>query len=189
MSDDTMDKVRSEQVQILKMGLMRYVARTPLYREVDISHSAQLVQEEVVDQWNNWLFELDFSPSFEGEETYKEFSMESSFTVLKITENWKRYHIEMTLQKSNVTASSLTALGFYFNQPGTYWIDGIQVEKGKLTDYEPSGPIEVGAVCKRLYPFYKKGENKMAKTQLEKALKLNTTFSGSEEAREVLSKL
>lgn len=89
MSDDTQDQVRSKQVQILKMGLMRYVARTPLYREVDISHTAQLVQDEVVDQWNNWLFELDFSPSFEGEETYKELSLESSFTVLKITENWK----------------------------------------------------------------------------------------------------
>jgi tetratricopeptide (TPR) repeat protein len=37
--------------------------------------------------------------------------------------------------------------------------------------------------------FHKKGDNKMAKAQLEKALKLNKTFSGSEEAREVLSKL
>ena len=74
---------------MMKMGLMRYVAHTPLYLEIDISHSDRLEEEEVTDRWNNWLFELHFSPFFEGEETYKELSLFSSVSVLKVTEDWK----------------------------------------------------------------------------------------------------
>ena len=89
MADDTDDQIRNGQVQMMKMGLMRYVAHTPLYREIDISHSDHLEEEEVTDRWNNWLFELHFSPFFEGEETYKELSLFSSVSVLKVTEDWK----------------------------------------------------------------------------------------------------
>ena len=56
MPDDTEDQVRSGQLQMLKLGLMRYVARTPLYQEIDISHHGHLMDEEVKDRWNNWVF-------------------------------------------------------------------------------------------------------------------------------------
>lgn len=89
MPDDTDEQIRSQQLQLLEMGLMRYVARTPLYREINISHSERLESEEVTDRWNNWVFEIEFSPFLEGEETYKEISLRNSFNVLKITEDWK----------------------------------------------------------------------------------------------------
>ena len=89
MPDDTEDQVRSGQLQMLKLGLMRYVARTPLYQEIDISHHGHLMDEEVKDRWNNWVFELRFSPWFEGEETYKEISFFNSLSVVKITKDWK----------------------------------------------------------------------------------------------------
>ncbi len=89
MPDDTQDRIRSEQLKLLKMGLMRYVAHTPLYREIDISHSEMLEDQEVTDRWNNWVFELNFSPWFEGEETYKEIYLENSVRVMKVTEAWK----------------------------------------------------------------------------------------------------
>lgn len=89
MPDDTEDRIRSGQLQMLKMGLMRYVARTPLNSEISISHSGRLKEQEVTDRWNNWLFELRVSPSFEGQETLKELSFFNSLTVLKVTEKWK----------------------------------------------------------------------------------------------------
>jgi hypothetical protein len=89
MPDDTEDQIRSRQLQILKIGLMRYVAHTPLINEIGISHSNRLQAEEVTDRWNNWVFELRFSPHFEGEETYKETSLNNSLSVMKITEDWK----------------------------------------------------------------------------------------------------
>lgn len=53
MPDDTEDQVREGQLQMLKLGLLRYVARTPLYHEIDISHSGNLEDEDVSDRWNN----------------------------------------------------------------------------------------------------------------------------------------
>jgi hypothetical protein len=89
MPDDTYDHVRARQVHMLKMGLMRYVARTPMSNEIDIWHDESLAEEEVIDRWNNWVFELDFSPDFEGEETYREISFDNSLEAIKITEDWK----------------------------------------------------------------------------------------------------
>lgn len=87
--DDTDDLIRRRQLKTLKMGLMRYVAHTPLAREISISHSEELGEEEVTDRWNNWLFELRFSPFMEGEETYKELSLFNSLRVTRVTEDWK----------------------------------------------------------------------------------------------------
>jgi len=72
--DDTEDHIREGRTQIIKMGLMRYVATTPLYEEVMIGHRGETADEEVVDRWNYWVFELETSPWLELEETLKEIS-------------------------------------------------------------------------------------------------------------------
>lgn len=89
MPDDTYDHIRSRQVDMLKMGLMRYVARTPMSTEIEISHDESLAEEEVIDRWNNWVFELSFSPNLDGEETYRDVSFYNSAEAIKITEDWK----------------------------------------------------------------------------------------------------
>ncbi len=87
--DDTRDYRRIWRTQMLKMGLMPYVARTPLYDEVVIQPSERVTKEVVVDRWNNWVFELEVEPDFEGEESYKELSLRSSVSATKITHEWK----------------------------------------------------------------------------------------------------
>lgn len=74
---------------MLKMGLMTYVARTPLYHEVIIEPSERITTEEVVDRWRNWVFELEAEPDFEGEESYRELSFRSSVSATKISHEWK----------------------------------------------------------------------------------------------------
>ncbi|MBE3084790.1 MAG: hypothetical protein IMZ64_01065, partial [Bacteroidetes bacterium] len=66
--DQTSTIIREKRTNMLKMGLMRYVARTPLFNEIEISHNTGLEQEEVVDRWNNWVFELSTEPQYEAEE-------------------------------------------------------------------------------------------------------------------------
>jgi hypothetical protein len=87
--DDPRDVRRIWRTQMLKMGLMPYVARTPLYSEVIIDPSERVETQVVVDRWNNWVFELEAEPDFEGEESYKELSLQSSVSATKITHNWK----------------------------------------------------------------------------------------------------
>lgn len=87
--DDTEDRIRSALLQYLKLGLMRYVARTPLAREVVLSHDPGLEEQEVVDRWDYWVFELGFYPDFEGEETFKGIDLFSTINAQRVTENWK----------------------------------------------------------------------------------------------------
>jgi hypothetical protein len=87
--DDSRDITRIWRTQMLKMGLMPYVGRTPLYREVMISPTERVETQEVVDRWNNWVFELDAEPNFEGEESYKELELRTSVSAVKVTHDWK----------------------------------------------------------------------------------------------------
>lgn len=87
--NETEEEIREGRTNMMKMGLMRYVAQTPTYKDVNITHTSESVAEAVTDKWNNWVFEIETSPRFESEESYKEFSFRNSFEANKITEDWK----------------------------------------------------------------------------------------------------
>ncbi len=87
--DDTDDHIREGRTNMMKMGLMRYVATTPLYEEVTIQHLGETVNQEVVDRWNYWVFELETRPRLELEETLQEISWRNSFSISKVTPEWK----------------------------------------------------------------------------------------------------
>lgn len=99
--DDTRDFRREGRVNMMKMGLMRYVARTPIYKEVNIDHSGIIEEEEVVDKWNNWVFEIETRPNFESEESFKEFRFDNSIVANKITPEWKiEFELEHELNRT-----------------------------------------------------------------------------------------
>jgi hypothetical protein len=87
--DETDAITREGQVNVLKMGFMRYVAHTPLRREIEIRHNEGLRTEEVVDKWNNWVFDLRISPRFNAEESYRTLNLFNSFNISKVTEEIK----------------------------------------------------------------------------------------------------
>ncbi len=87
--DDPYDQTRDGRTNMIKMGLMRYVARTPIHKEVSIKHTGKVEEEQVVDNWNSWVFELETRPAFESEESYKEFTLRNSISANKITPDWK----------------------------------------------------------------------------------------------------
>lgn len=60
---------------------MRYVARTPLFNEIEINHNAGLEQEEVIDRWNNWVFELSTEPQYQLEEANKRLELRNSVNL------------------------------------------------------------------------------------------------------------
>jgi len=87
--DETGPVRRDKITNLIKMGLMRYVARTPVFNEIEITSNSSLKQEEVLDKWNNWVFRLRTSPSFAAEESYNRLSFFNSFDITKITPDLK----------------------------------------------------------------------------------------------------
>jgi len=92
--DQTNTVIREKRTNMLKMGLMRYVAKTPLFNEIEINHNRDLESEEVIDRWNNWVFEISTEPQFESEETNTELDLRNSINISKITPDIK-LEIEM----------------------------------------------------------------------------------------------
>ena len=64
----TSDEIRQGQVRVLKMGLMRYVARTPIAEKVGIVFQEKVKPTSVVDKWNFWVFSLSARTSHERTE-------------------------------------------------------------------------------------------------------------------------
>jgi hypothetical protein len=92
--DQTNTIIREKRANMLKMGLIRYVARTPLFNEIEIKHNIELEEEVVTDRWNNWVFELSTEPQYEAEEANKQLELRNSLNISKVTPDIK-LEIEM----------------------------------------------------------------------------------------------
>ena len=136
--DDTRDLMRVWRTQMLEMGLMSYVARTPLYKEVIIIPTERVESQVVVDNWDNWVFELQAEPDFEGEESRRELSMRSSASATKITRDWKlefdfdnrytrtKYTYDDTLYTNDKNYQGLDLL--VVKSMGEHWSGGIKTD-------------------------------------------------------------
>ncbi len=82
----------------------------------------------------------------------------------KLTKEWKRYQVPVVPTHAN---EDMIQFRMSFRNPGTYWIDGVQVEKGSVaTAYDPAGLVEVGADMIGIYPWYKSDEKPRANVYL-----------------------
>ena len=87
--DDTDDQIRKKLVKSLKIGLMRYVAQTPIGDQISISYTQPEKAAEVRDKWNYWVFRTRLRSYLNGEKSYKYTSLSGRFSADRITENWK----------------------------------------------------------------------------------------------------
>ncbi|MFZ2339672.1 MAG: hypothetical protein WAW07_08130 [Bacteroidales bacterium] len=114
--DETTEGYRQKMVRTLKMGLMRYVARTPLAQYMNISFSQPLSETVTGDKWKSWVFKGSLSSYLTGEKTYKYYYLTGNLAAAKITEKWKidinaRYNTnasEYIIGESAITSKSKT---------------------------------------------------------------------------------
>jgi hypothetical protein len=95
--DETSTIVREKKTNMLKLGLMKYVARTPLFNQIEIINNSELEREQVVDKWNNWVFTLSTEPQFRSEESDKQLNLRNGINITKVTPDIK---LELELDQS-----------------------------------------------------------------------------------------
>lgn len=88
-TDDTEENIRIKQVQALKMGLMRYVLKTPLAKFFDIRFTEQVSESVATDKWKNWVFNVSLYAYLDGEKSYKMAFLDGSFSASHVTEKNK----------------------------------------------------------------------------------------------------
>ncbi len=86
---DTQDEIREGMVKAMKVGLMSYVAKTPIASRIDISYREEVKPAAVKDKWNYWVFRISGSGHIRGEESLKYRSLRGSFSASRVTEKLK----------------------------------------------------------------------------------------------------
>jgi hypothetical protein len=146
--DQTGTIIREKRTNLLKMGLMRYVARTPLFNEIEIIHNAELEQEVVIDRWNNWVFELSTEPQYQSEEANKRLELRNSINISKVTSDIKLevemdqfYNREKFIENVNTDSASTSTYitseksmsTLFVKSLGDHWSAGFKWNMGSST--------------------------------------------------------
>jgi hypothetical protein len=87
--DETDDNRRARQVKTLKLGLMRYVAKTPLAQFMNINFSQPLSETVSSDKWNSWVYSASMYASSYGQKSYNYTYMDGTLSANRITEKSK----------------------------------------------------------------------------------------------------
>ena len=88
----TGDEQRKELTRVLKIGLARYLVRTPHGTNLVLNYVAPktAVQTEPPhDPWNSWVFSVGFGASSDGESEAKSHSLNGNLAGSRTTEQWK----------------------------------------------------------------------------------------------------
>jgi len=88
-ANNTNDETRAAFLQILQAGLIRYVAKTSVIKDISFKYNAPSKNEVVKDKWDNWVFDLSSSAWLNAQQTYHSTSINSSLNIDRVTENWK----------------------------------------------------------------------------------------------------
>ncbi|MCA9743213.1 hypothetical protein KC734_16855 [candidate division KSB1 bacterium] len=91
VSSDSDDEIRHGFSRMLKIGLMRFIAQTPLAQSIVISqkYTSKRAPSKVTDKWKNWLFRVSLRTYFQGQQSTNELFLGGAFSANRITDNWK----------------------------------------------------------------------------------------------------
>jgi hypothetical protein len=126
--DETEDIIRTRQVNALKMGLMRYVLKTPLARYFDVRFTQPVKETVESDKWNNWVFRTNFSGSLSGEKRFKSINLNGSTSANRVTEKSKfQTYLSLSWSKQKFELNDSTIEYSYTRSQGinTYYVKSI----------------------------------------------------------------
>jgi len=140
---DTDDDVRRGLAKALKLGLMGFVARTPISCRIAVDYAPPEKAAESRDHWKSWVFSLTGQGSFSGEESYKSRDINGSFSANRVTpgskvrlglsvnEERQTYRIEDDaggITTITGESSRWDANGLYVKSLGEHWSAGAFLE-------------------------------------------------------------
>jgi hypothetical protein len=82
---NTSDENRKGLVQMLKLGLAPYIARTPIAQVLNLNFAGRVKPTSVVDKWNFWVFSLSANTRLNGEKSRKSNSLFGNVSVNRTT--------------------------------------------------------------------------------------------------------
>ena len=84
-STQTSEEIRRGYVQVLKMGLVPYAARTPICSQIGVSFKQEVSPVSVEDKWNFWVYSLSLRGRLNGEASRSSSSIDVNLSVNRVT--------------------------------------------------------------------------------------------------------
>ncbi len=162
--DDTEDRIREGQVEVLKQGLMRYVMATPLAKHIRISFTEPMASEVTTDKWNSWIFSASLSGMLQGERSYNSNQIFSSLSARRITSDLKmdfdvdyNYNLDKFMiddQEVNSINNSKSFETLIVKSIGEHWSVGgeAEIESSTFRNYKLKTTIMPG-IEYDIYPY------------------------------------
>ncbi len=161
---DTEDEVRYGLVNALKMGLMGYVARTPIASRVAISFEKAPKPRPSRDKWRSWVFSLSGSAHLHGEESWATRELSAAFSASRVTPASKlalsleassnRDHFTFEGERIDSRSRSVDLEGLFVKSLGEHWSIGAFVEAESSSYENLEAGLEVApAIEFDLFPY------------------------------------
>jgi hypothetical protein len=84
-----LEETKEGLARLMKLGLMRYVSKTPVSSRIGITFLDEVKPTSVVDKWNFWVFSLSAETFLDGEKVYRDSSIYGNFSANRVTPEWK----------------------------------------------------------------------------------------------------
>lgn len=106
------DVERRGLAQVIKLGLVRYVAQSPQAARLRVSYSApQAAAAAGRDPWDHWTFRISGNGFFNGEQQYSSRNVFGTVSASRITEQWKlRLSLSGNERRSRFEIDSVTEI-------------------------------------------------------------------------------
>lgn len=131
---ETEDEIRKGLVQILKLGLAPYAARTPISKILSLSTNGKVRPTSVVDKWNFWVFSFSARGRLNGEQSRKYEAINGNISINRVTpESRIRMGFSASLDESRFdyedyqetsSAKSSAFDGLFVQSLGEHWSAG-----------------------------------------------------------------
>jgi len=204
-STDTDDERRRGFARIVRLGLARYIAQTPLAAYADIVVNTPRDQEgapviaatPASDPWNFWVFSIGAEGSARGEDRFSGQSVETDIRASRTTEDWKfRFDSELEYSERNFEfddGSHFKDISRSFNGGaqaiktlGEHWGAGAGISGRQSTFFNLSPSYRAaGALEYNIYPYSASSQRQLTFTYFLGANQFNyqeeTIFELTEE--------
>lgn len=118
---ETPEETRKEAARLLRIGLVRYAAKTPAAKHLSVSFSDQVKPTAVVDPWNFWVFNLGIDQFAMGELQYSDVSYSGNFSANRVTPQIKirtSFYGSLSRQRFDIEGESIRSSSEHYGFEG-----------------------------------------------------------------------
>jgi hypothetical protein len=166
----TDDEARQQMVQTLKLGLVKYLARTEQGKNVQITFKEEeggnktVTEEPQNDPWNLWLFNARLNGSLNGDRNYSRNNFSTGFSASRITEKFKTstsfsYSVNMNRFGQGEDAFEFSNENYRANNTtvwslGNHWSAGgyLEIQRSDFANYNSSWTLSP-AIEYNFFPY------------------------------------